>query len=147
MRLDPDTFEQLRTFMEEQIPFNKHLGLKCIHLGDGSARLEVPFREELIGDPFRPALHGGVISTLADTCGGAAVFSLFDDLRDRTSTVDLRIDYLRPGRKETLVAEAKVIRAGNRVAVVDVVVFHASAEDEPIATAKAVYNLRRARDE
>jgi len=144
MHFDQDTFDLLKAFMEEQIPFNAHLGLRCVSLGEGTARLEIPFREALIGDPFRPALHGGVISMLADTCGGAAVFSLFDDVRDRTSTVDLRVDYLRPGRKETLVAEAEVIRAGNRVAVVDVVVFHPGSEDEPVATAKAVYNLRRA---
>ncbi|MDF1564499.1 MAG: thioesterase family protein [Deltaproteobacteria bacterium] len=142
--LDQNAVRLLIEFMEEQIPFNKHLGLKCTALEEGKARLEIPFQEFLIGDPFRPALHGGVISTLADTCGGAAVFSLFDNVNDRTSTVDLRVDYLRPGLRETLIAEAEVIRAGNKVAVVDVVVFHPDRKGEPVATAKAVYNLKRA---
>jgi len=142
--LDDATRAQLIVFVEQQIPFNKYLGLRCISLSEGHARLEIPFREELIGDPFRPAIHGGVLSMLADTCGGAAVFSLFEDIRDRTSTVDLRMDYLRPGGKETICAEAEVVRAGNKVAVVDVKVFHPGGEAAPIATAKAVYNLRRA---
>ena len=145
--VDEGVREMVHRFMEEQIPFNRLLGMKIETLERGYARMTIPFREELIGDPWRPALHGGVISALVDTCGGAAVFSLFDDVGDRTSTVDLRVDYLRPGRKETLVAKAQVSRAGNRVAAVDIVVFHPGQEDAPIATGKGVYNVRRAKDQ
>ena len=134
--------EQVVQFMEEMIPFNKFLGMKCTRLEKGFARLEIPFRKEFIGDPIRPALHGGVISTLADTCGGAAIFTAAGELKG-VSTVDLRIDYLRPGRKETVVAEATVVRQGNRVGVVDIQVFHADAPEDLIATGKGVYNVRR----
>ena len=58
-------------FMEEEVPFNKYLGIKVDELREGFARLFVPFRKEFIGDARRPALHGGVISALIDTCGGA----------------------------------------------------------------------------
>ena len=146
MPLDPNVEMAIRQFMEHAIPFNQHVGLRVVHLEEGFARLEVPFHDALIGDPLRPAIHGGVLSTLIDTCGGAAVFTHFDDLGDRTSTVDLRVDYLRPGGKETLIAEANVVRIGNRVAVVDVVVFHEGGREAPLATGKAVYNVRRARD-
>ena len=81
------------------------------------------------------------MSTLADATGGCAVWSLLDDPRSRISTIDLRIDYLRPGKLETLVAEANVVRQGRRVAVVDVRLFHPSAPAETIATGKAVYNI------
>jgi uncharacterized protein (TIGR00369 family) len=134
----------VKQFMEEEIPFNKHLGMKVVHLDAGEARLEVPFREEYIGDPFRPALHGGVISALLDTCGGAAVFTTLNDVRDRTSTVDLRVDFLRPGRRETLIAEARIVRAGNRVAVVRLTAFHPGARAEPVASGTGVYTIRRA---
>ena len=146
MKLDPTIENAIRTFMEGHIPFNEVLGIRIVSLGEGEARLEIPFRESLIGDPLRPAIHGGVISSLIDTCGGAAVFTQFDDIGDRTSTVDLRIDYLRPGGKDTLIADGKVVRAGNKVAVVDVVVFHPGQAERPIATGKGVYNVRRARD-
>src|ERR1700738_3523218 len=95
----------LRQVMESFIPFNKYLGVRLCEVERGRVRIEVPFRPELIGDPMRGALHGGVISTLADTCGGAALWSAADDDHMRISTIDLRIDYLRPGKQETLVAE------------------------------------------
>lgn len=136
--MNPDVLTHV---MEELIPFNRFLGVKVTGLKKGFARLEVPFRDELVGDPLRPALHGGVISALADTAGGAAVWADLADERGRVSTIDLRIDYLRPARLVTLVAEARVVRLGNRVGVADVRVFNADAEDETIATGKGVYNI------
>ena len=35
----------------------------------------------------------------------------------RLSTIDLRTDFLRPGRGESFVATAKIIRSGSKVAV------------------------------
>lgn len=137
---------EVRRFMERQIPFNKFLGMQVTRLGDGDARLEVPFRDEFIGDPFRPAMHGGVISALLDTCGGAAVFTTLSDLAERASTVDLRVDYLRPGRKERLIAEAKVVRAGNKVAVVSLLAYHPGEAEKPVATGIGVYNIKRVKE-
>jgi uncharacterized protein (TIGR00369 family) len=137
--MDPDA---LRQFAEEFIPFNKYLGVRAVEIEKGHARLEVPFRDELIGDPLKRALHGGVISALADTAGGIAVWAGIEDPRARVSTIDLRVDYLRPGRNETLVAVATVVRLGNRVGVSDVRLFHPSAPSETIAMGKGVYNIR-----
>jgi len=117
----------LRQVMEELIPFNA-------------------WRDELIGDPLKGAVHGGVISMLADTAGGGAVWSAIDNPMARVSTIDLRIDYLRPGKLETLAAEAAVVRVGNRVGVADIRLFHPSAEEETIATGKGVYSIRIPRD-
>jgi|ERR1700689_4308016 uncharacterized protein (TIGR00369 family) len=136
--MDPTT---LRQVMEDLIPFNKYLGVRVIEIDRGRVRLEVPFRPELIGDPLRQALHGGVISMLADTAGGAAMWSALEDGRARVSTIDIRIDYLRPGRQETLAAEASVVRIGRRVGVVDVRCFHPSAPTDTVATGKGVYNV------
>jgi uncharacterized protein (TIGR00369 family) len=139
---DPEALQQLQRFFAEGIPFNRFLGIQLAAVSPGFARLELPFRPELIGDPFRPALHGGVISTLCDTCGGAAAFTVVR-LGDKVSTVDLRVDYLRPGREELLVAEGRVVRAGNRVCVVNLSAFHPGHELEPVAEAKGVYNISR----
>jgi len=136
--MDPQV---LRQVMEQFIPFNKHLGIRLAEVDRGRVRLEVPFKPELIGDPIRGALHGGVISTLADTCGGAALWSACDDDRIRVSTIDLRIDYLRPGKQEALVAEGNVVRMGRRVGVVDMRMFHPSAPADTVATGKGVYNI------
>ena len=73
-----------------------------------------------------------------------AVFTEIGE-EDRCSTVDLRVDYLRPAALEDLVAEAKVVRAGNRVAVTNIWVTQESSE-QPVAEGKAVYNLKRTSD-
>jgi uncharacterized protein (TIGR00369 family) len=135
------TPDVLRQVMEELIPFNRYLGVKLAEAREGYARLEVPFREELIGDPLRPALHGGVLSALADTAGGAAVWTGLADNDARVSTIDLRVDYLRPARLVTIVAEASVVRLGNRVGVADVRLYNLDAPDVTIATGKGVYNI------
>ncbi len=131
----------LKLAIEQYVPFQKFLGMQLTVVNDGFARLEIPFRAELIGDPWRPALHGGVISSLVDSAGGAALWSCLEDERNRISTIDLRVDYLRPGKSDTLVAEAQVVRKGRSVGVVDVKVFNAGSPDEMVATGKAVFNI------
>jgi uncharacterized protein (TIGR00369 family) len=131
----------VRRLIDDEIPFNRVLGLRVRTVAPGTAVLEIPFRAELIGDQERPALHGGVVSALADTCGGAAVWTAVGP-HDRVSTIDLRVDYLRPGRAETLVATGHVLRVGNRVGVVNVVVAH-EGDPQPIAEAKGVYSIKR----
>ncbi len=133
--------EGLKKFFEEEIKFNAFLGMKVEHLEKGAACLRVPFMDDLIGDPFRRALHGGVISSLADAAGGIAAFTSVTP-GDRLSTVDLRIDYLRPAVAADLVAEAKVLRIGNRVAVCDVILYQ-DDPDRHVATGKGVYNVKR----
>lgn len=143
--MDPELFDAIGRFFAEEIPFNRFLGMRLDAMEPGFARLSLPFREELVGDPIRPALHGGVIATLLDTCGGAALWSQLT-MGDRVSTVDIRVDYLRPGRLEGLIAEGRVRRVGNRMGVVAVAAFHEGGEHEPVAEARAVYNIRRVRD-
>ena len=132
-------------FMAERIPFNRVLGVQIVEISRGRTVFAVPFRPELVGDPERPALHGGVLSAVADAAGGCAVWTTIGD-QDRVSTIDLRIDYLRPARLETFHATATVLRVGNRVGVVDVVLSHPGAPEEPLAEAKGVYSIRRVSD-
>ncbi len=136
------TPEVLKQFLEEAIPFNRFLGIRVGSSGPGWARLELPFREEFIGDPLRPALHGGLVSTLLDTCGGFAIWSRVDT-EIRISTIDMRVDFLRPGGSELLIAETRVVRVGNRVAVTDGIAYHPDGKEDPIATCKAVYSVRK----
>jgi uncharacterized protein (TIGR00369 family) len=147
MEFDAETQRKLIiAFFRHQIPFNKVLGLEVEELADGFARIRVPYRAELIGDPTRPALHGGVLSAALDATAGAAAFTLVTMPHDRISTIDLRVDYLRPGELQDVLCEAQVSRMGNRVASVDGLAFHGDERDRPIATAKAVYNVKRKGD-
>jgi uncharacterized protein (TIGR00369 family) len=136
------TPEVLRQLAEEWIPFNKLLGLRALTVEGGRILFEIPYRDELIGDPVKKALHGGVISMLADTAGGFCVWSSLSDPRARVSTIDLRVDYLTPGKMEDLRAEAVLVRSGKTVGVSDVRLFHPSDESMTVATGKGVYAIR-----
>lgn len=133
----------VRQFFDEAIPFNRFVGLKLMTIERGRVLAKIPFRPELVGDPLRPALHGGVISMFADTVGGSAVWSLTNP-GDKVATIDLRVDYLRPGRLVEVQAAAEVLRVGNRVGVSSIRVFHPDDPSRPIAMAMGVYTIRRA---
>jgi uncharacterized protein (TIGR00369 family) len=136
------TPEVLKQLAEEWIPFNKLIGIIALEVNRGDILFEVKYRDELIGDPVKKAIHGGVISMMADTAGGFAVWSALDDQRSRVSTIDLRIDYLLPGKQEDLRAHATLVRAGKTVGVADVRLFHPSEPTATIATGKGVYAIR-----
>ena len=140
-----DISEPLLRFFEEQIPFNRWLGMRVERAQEGKVTVRIPFRPELVGDPRRPALHGGVLSTLADTAGGLAVFSAVGDPTCKVSTVDLLVDYLRPGILEDLLCEAEILRLGHRVAVVQMVVLQGGGDYVP-ARARGAYNVVRPSD-
>ena len=140
-------------FLEELIPFNRHLGVVVAAVDEGRCVLRLPWQDHLVGDPFRPSVHGGVTSALVDTAGGMACFTLLSRVEDRVSTVDIRVDYLRPGAGADLFCEATVVRMGNRVAAVRMEVYcggwPGATEGEPpqpIATGHAVYNVLRSQD-
>ncbi len=135
----------MRQIAEEFIPFNRFLGLRAVDIATGVVTLEIPWREELIGDPMRGAMHGGVISMLADTAGGLAIWSALPSATSRVSTIDLRVDYLRPGKQEALLAEARTVRVGKTVGVADVRLFQASDPAATVATGKGVYAIRHAK--
>jgi uncharacterized protein (TIGR00369 family) len=135
----------LRHLVEEYIPFNRFLGVRATSLSVGRVELEIPYREELIGDPLKPALHGGVMSMLADVAGGMAIWSTLEDMSLRLSTIDLRVDYLRPGKLESLVAEGTIVRVGRSVGVADVRLFQRSAPADSVATGKGVYAIKTPR--
>lgn len=142
--MDADALMKLAKMFENTY-FVQHLGMHFLKVEPGFVVMELPFQESLIGNPVIPALHGGAISSLVDTVGGACIWSKLA-LEDRVATLDLRVDYLRPGRPESLLAQGRLVRLGNRVGISDLKAYHPRAEDRPVALARAVYNIRRHRD-
>lgn len=143
--LTPERRARLVDWFERGIAFNRFVGLKVDTIVRGQCTLRIPWRDVFVGDEQRAALHGGVTSMLADTAGGCACFSMLDRDTDRVATVDLRVDYLRPGSAADVICHAKIVRMGNRVAVARMEVFSGAAAEgrDPIATGQAVYNIVR----
>ena len=132
--------------MGRLIPFNNHLGLEIVEVTKTHARLKLPFDKDHVGDPFRPALHGGALATLADSAGGTLVLAATSH-EDKVSTLDMRIDYLRPADLVDTFADADLVRVGARAAVVRIHVWQAD-KSEPdgrrhICDTTAVYSVHR----
>jgi uncharacterized protein (TIGR00369 family) len=126
--------------MEERVPFNRLLGIKGEAAEPGRAVLVLPVRPDFVGDFRRPALHGGVLSSVIDTAGGMAAWSALAP-GETVSTVDLRVDFLEPaGLAGQLRAEAVLVRKGNRVCHVRI---RLTQDGKLVAEGTGVYNIHR----
>ncbi len=125
---EPEFIARLKNIFEERIVFNQVLGLRIDELAAERVTGHVDMRPELVGHFTHQRLHGGVISATLDAMGGLAVMAAIgarhlDEPPDarlmrfgKLGTIDLRIDYLRPGLGERFVAQAQTLRLGSRVA-------------------------------
>jgi uncharacterized protein (TIGR00369 family) len=114
----------------QRIPFNRLLGIQLDELSPERVLMSLPMKDELIGNFMHGILHGGVISSILDVAGGAmALIGAFERHQhlsgtermtrlSKLGTIDLRVDYLRPGRGKHFIASAVLLRSGNKVAVV-----------------------------
>lgn len=120
------------------VPHNVALGLRVEDYAPNRLSLCLPYREDFIGYPQTGVLHGGVITSLMDaTCGGAVIMSL--DSPRRIATLDLRIDYLRPGLSgQHVICEAHCYKLTHHVAFVRASAHHGD-EADPIATASGTF--------
>lgn len=119
----------LRKWYEKHIPFNRVIGLQVETLRVDFVSIRIPMRETLIGNSVHGILHGGVISTALDATGGlAAAAGVLEKMQGlssaeiaariaRIGTIDLRVDFLRPGRGDFFRARSTIMRTGNKVAV------------------------------
>jgi uncharacterized protein (TIGR00369 family) len=119
---------ELKAIFEERIVFNRVLGLRITELTSRSARAHIAMRPELVGHYAYNRVHGGVISAGLDAMGGLAVMAAIGARHmdepphqrlqrfAKLGTIDLRVDYLRPGIGEAFELRAEVMRLGSRVA-------------------------------
>jgi uncharacterized protein (TIGR00369 family) len=121
--------KSLQEMFETKIPFNQLLGMKVVALEKDGACIRIDMRDEFIGNFVLGTLHGGVIFSVLDVVGGmTSVASLMKKLyADRSKetmerfarigTIDMRVDFIRPGRGEYFLGTGTQLRTGNKVAV------------------------------
>ena len=123
-----------------QLPLVAELGIELVAVdaARGVCAIRQPWRAELVGDPERQTLHGGVITYLLDTLAAAATITRRVPAQ---ATLDLRIDYLRPATtKQDLIAEAECYRVTRHVAFVRGVC-HQGDPERPVANLTAAFML------
>lgn len=126
----------------EAIPHAKALDMQVEDLGEGKAQISMPWAEHLVGDPRTGVIYGGVVSTLMDTCSGAAVMAHPSGPRS-TATIDLRIDYMRAAApRQQIVATAECYHMTRNVAFIRAVAVDEDSEN-PVATATGAFTVER----
>ncbi len=125
---EPAFIAGLKSIFEEKIVFNQVLGLKVISLHPDGVVGRIDMKPDLVGHYAYNRIHGGVISAGLDAMGGLAVMAALgakhmDESPEqrlhrfgKLGTIDLRIDYLRPGIGSHFELRANVLRLGSRVA-------------------------------
>jgi uncharacterized protein (TIGR00369 family) len=121
--------EHVTQLFSEHMPFNQLLGLKINKLSQDEVEIRLPWDKKLMGNPIHKILHGGVTAAILDTVGGlmAILYAVkeidnvtldeFQKTLPNVGTIDMRVDYLRPGKGDEFIATAQVIRKGKKVAV------------------------------
>lgn len=134
--------ENYKNLIESVIPFHKLLGLQLLEIRAGYAAILIPFKPELVGDPRTDRIHGGVLSTAMDAAGGAAGITTLKTEKDLISTIDIRVDYLYPGKPEDIIAEGSIVKDGSNVIFTRMQAHHRNSK-ELIAEGRAIYKVKR----
>lgn len=122
-------FEQVKEIWNKHIAFNSLLGFNITKMTEEHAEIQFKWQDKLMGNPVQKILHGGVTASVLDMVGGVVISANMisritnpdkkkvADKLSKLSTIDLRTDFLRPGKGETFIATARIIRHGSKVAV------------------------------
>ena len=116
---DPNFADRVRDSFSRQ-GIMAHIGATLTRIEAGWCEIELPFRDEL--SQQHGFFHAGVVSTIADSAGGYAAFSLFP-ADSSVLTVEFKINLLAPADGEKMRATGKVIKSGRTLTICELQAF------------------------
>ena len=113
------------------------IGAEPTRVAPGLVEIELPYREDLCQQ--HGFFHAGVTSTIADSAGGYAAYSLFP-ADSSVLTTEYKINLLAPAAGERLRAVGRVVKPGRMLTICDVEVF-ALKDGDAMLCAKLLQTL------
>ncbi len=131
------TPRQYHELMTAEAPWYEESGFELDDIGPGTASLKLPFADNMLrpgGTVSGPAMMG-----LADSAMYAAVLSEIGIVKLAVTT-NFNINFLRRPKPGDLIARARVIKLGKRLAVIEVSIF-SDGDDRAVAHATGTYSI------
>ena len=132
--IDKREFEDL---VRTEVPLVGSFGISVLDIGEGSMRLSMPYRDDFIrpgGTVMGPALFG-----LADVALYGAVMSAVGRVKLAVTT-SVTINFLKRPAPGPIIAEAKLLKLGKRLAYGEVLLF-SETEEDPVAHVTGTYSI------
>ena len=137
----------MKTFDEElvkdrvnQFPFVKMMGMKLLECSGGKSVMRCRVRQVLKNSGG--TLHGGVLGTLVDMSVATALRSVLP-LTSRMTTVEYKVNLLKPVTDGAITAHGSVIRMGKTIAVGSTEIRNAAGD--PVAFGSATFYILNVR--
>jgi acyl-CoA thioesterase len=115
--LNPHFKESLLNWMATKNPFWSLLGMELVEIKKGWAKIRLPFSDKLANGIG--VAHGGAIFSPADSAVGMALVGMVHK-DENISTLEMKINYLKPLTAGDIIAEAKIVHKGTMTAIGDV---------------------------
>ncbi|MDH3713638.1 MAG: PaaI family thioesterase [Gammaproteobacteria bacterium] len=133
-RISETQFEEIS---RQRVPFIGQLGVVVDELGYGSVNLRIPFQDDFL----RPGgtIAGPVMMGLADLAMYGVVLSMIGPV-ELAVTTSLNINFLRRPRPGDVLAHARILKLGRRLAVGEVTLYRDGDED-PVAHVTSTYSI------
>jgi uncharacterized protein (TIGR00369 family) len=128
MEAEKSEFERLNLEDLYRLPLHRFLGLQEKNFDAANNCIRFEMQPDLVGNFHFNILHGGVIASIFDVLG--AFILIKNDIwrikvesgksknKIKGGTINLRVDYLKPGRGTRFVASGSILHHGNKIAVV-----------------------------
>lgn len=118
-----------------RIPYAVYLGMTA-DLHEQDVVFHLPFRDQLVGNRYLPALHGGVVAGFMENAALLHLMHMEPEHVGIPKTIDFSIDYLRSAGPRASYASCVITRLGRRVAQVQINCWQEKPE-VPVALARA----------